>query len=504
LGILKDTFRQLLSTEINNKQELLNLSSFQTKFDGSNHPDVLSKKYQKIDIWNDFYSFFTKYKDISPRISQMMTVSKDDFIQYYSFLSPTVESDDYFELIIRSSWSISSSMTSMLCPLVTSNSESSIENKNNKTDLDCRSILKKILNQNKNKPELNVQLQAIPNSPVSPRQICVNGPNPPANITTVDNENSNQSQLLDLKTLSGIDPGIALIIKKLKHHIASKGPTGYLQVKRLLWSYDEDENDTLNFSEFKKAIRDKRLDLGLLLMEKDIKLVFEFFDKDGNSEIDVNEFMNVVRDPMPTSRLNQVNSVFNQLSQRIGSRNISMEDLMSNYNAQSHPEVIAGRLTADDIFKSFIEEFDIRTRTANDASKSDFIEYYTNISTYISSDQYFTILLCNTWNCSISTQSSGVVEKLRAKTQSSLPDNTKKIISALQQKAVSCYNKKKYREAKDIFVKIRNELAALGFDPSCSSPDYILNEKSIQACEKYLNHNINNNYSRSSEGRNIT
>ena len=57
---------------------------------------------------------------------------------------------------------------------------------------------------------------------------------------------------------------------------------------------DDDDSQTITLQEFKKAIRDFKIDLN----ETEIRQVFQTFDRDGSGEIDYDEFVRGVRGPM--------------------------------------------------------------------------------------------------------------------------------------------------------------------------------------------------------------
>jgi calcyphosin len=57
---------------------------------------------------------------------------------------------------------------------------------------------------------------------------------------------------------------------------------------------DDNNSGTIDMSEFKKAVKDFRLELN----EQEIQQVFSAFDRDGSGEIDYDEFVRGVRGPM--------------------------------------------------------------------------------------------------------------------------------------------------------------------------------------------------------------
>jgi calcyphosin len=67
-----------------------------------------------------------------------------------------------------------------------------------------------------------------------------------------------------------------------------------------------------------------------------------------------------------------------------------------SYDASNHPEVVAGRMPAERALKEFLETFDV---SEGGITEKALVDYYTSIGSSIQSDQYFELLVRNTWNC---------------------------------------------------------------------------------------------------------
>jgi len=80
-------------------------------------------------------------------------------------------------------------------------------------------------------------------------------------------------------------------------------------------------------------------------------------------------------------------------------------DIRSCYNAKKHPDVLAGKRTEDEILLEFLDTFEAAFAQKNSGSTRDgkvspdeFLEYYQNISASIDNDDYFEVMMTNTWN----------------------------------------------------------------------------------------------------------
>ena len=80
---------------------ILDLSDVISIYDVSKHPDFLSKKKSKEKIIQEFLNNFVVNG------SQDGFITKEMFQDYYENISASIDSDEYFELMIRNAWHIS-------------------------------------------------------------------------------------------------------------------------------------------------------------------------------------------------------------------------------------------------------------------------------------------------------------------------------------------------------------------------------------------------------------
>ena len=70
-------------------------------YDASKHPDVIAGKKTPDEVYHEFLETF----DVGGVKDGMVTVQ--EFLNYYTNLSVSIDNDDYFELMIRNAWHIS-------------------------------------------------------------------------------------------------------------------------------------------------------------------------------------------------------------------------------------------------------------------------------------------------------------------------------------------------------------------------------------------------------------
>lgn len=87
-----------------------------------------------------------------------------------------------------------------------------------------------------------------------------------------------------------------------------------------------------------------------------------------------------------------------------GSGIIDIDDIRQRYNAKMHPDVKSGKKTEDEILYEFIDTFEAHhTENKEDArdgrvTGSEWLEYYNHVSMSIDRDDYFELMMNQTWN----------------------------------------------------------------------------------------------------------
>jgi len=139
--------------------------------------------------------------------------------------------------------------------------------------------------------------------------------------------------------------------------------------------------------------------MSLGLEESELRMLFEHFDADCSGGIDLDEFVFGVRDPLSERRLNLVYQAFAKLDSD-GSGVVTAEDISRLYDASKHPEVIAGRLTPQEVLRDFLDNFDVGGIVDGMVTREEFTNYYTNIGASIDNEDYFELMIRNAWHIS--------------------------------------------------------------------------------------------------------
>ena len=194
------------------------------------------------------------------------------------------------------------------------------------------------------------------------------------------------------------------ILNFIREKLCQRGVQGICSIARNFRIVDENNSQTVDFNEFKKAC--KTFNFGL--DDNQMRIAFVAFDRDNTGEIDYDEFVRSVRGEMNEYRQKLVKQAFDILDINKNGE-ISFEEIKNKYNAKNHPEVISGKKTEDEKLKEFLDTFQdtynylCGTETDNIITIEEFNEYYENVSMVIDDDAYFELLLNNTWNMGLNT-----------------------------------------------------------------------------------------------------
>ena len=190
-----------------------------------------------------------------------------------------------------------------------------------------------------------------------------------------------------------------ILIERFKKELQDRGGRGLIGLRRQFKIFDTNSNGVLEFFEFKKAIED----YDIQLHPKDVENLFKTFDINGDGVIQYDEFLKAFIGQLPRVRYELVLKAFKKLD-LYNENQVSLQDIFATFDASRHPDVLTGKISAEDANTDFQETFTMHHNTIHDyspdtpVSVDEFLEFYAYMSTMVDTDHVFDQLLTGPWN----------------------------------------------------------------------------------------------------------
>ncbi|GMH90085.1 hypothetical protein TL16_g11660 [Triparma laevis f. inornata] len=416
-------------------------------YNADKHPDVISGKKTADEVLREFLDTF----DVGGVKDGKVT--RKEFENYYTNLASNIDNEDYFELMIRNAWHIaggegaSASSANKRVLVTLANGKQEVVEIENDLGLDLipeeggkrqAEIMRRLRQQgihvmgidakgsvddaqrggkkiNKNNPTFtsSISLSGVGEAPGKNR---VGKPTPKGarkgNVAAdhVDIHHSDlksslgfvakkkkaaaPAQHMSLAQVAGTG-NVTHIIERLKKQLASRGARGIIGLGRKFKIMDDSGNGALSPEEFKKAMAECALDLS----ESEVMSLFKYFDKDGSGDIGFEEFLGGVRGAMNPRRMTFVHQAFDIIDAD-GNGFVEPSDIVEAYNAKKHPDVQSGKKTEEEVLREFLDTFDVGGEKDGCVTKTEFENYYKNVSASVDNDDYFELMMRNAWHIS--------------------------------------------------------------------------------------------------------
>ena len=380
-------------------------------YDASKHPDVLSGRKSAQDVKYEFLDTF----DVGGVHDGKVTLG--EFVNYYTNLGANIDNDDYFELMIRNAWHISggegAAANSANRRVLVTRADGSEYVEEIQNDLGLRAddkagMMERLRAQGVNNassisifdgfddPQTGVRLPSKRFSHSHMKTTAPSGTLPgtvPADLKVAQvRPNGKKDSSTFLKSAN---VGVRVLIDKFKAELSNRGAHGFIGLQRKFRIMDDDGSKSLTMAEFKKGMKEMNINM----TDSELRVLFDHFDIDRSASIDFEEFIQGVRNPLSPRRLNLVKLAFARLD-RNASGIVDAEEIASKYDASRHPDVIAGRLTPQQVLTTFLDTFDVGGVHDGKVTLEEFINYYSNIGASIDNDDYFELMIRNAWHIS--------------------------------------------------------------------------------------------------------
>ena len=295
-------------------------------------------------------------------------ITERSLIDYYSSIGSSIESDQYFELLVRNSWNFK---------------EHSSEEK------EVSAVPVRKVRNGKNKEPSSIPIAAGIKLGVTV------GMNHSAQLGWLGNDSSSQFEGYGdriKQTMRVPNSGENMIISNLRCELGQRSPvSGYIALQRTFRAMD-DGTKLIPLPDFVRVV--KELQLGLTAAE--CRVIFDLFDVNHRGLMDCNAFIDGIRPRLSQDRMQLVDTAFRCLD-KDGSGAIEASQIIAAYDPTGHPDVFLGIKTPDAVMRDLVTTFDVGGTVPGKVTKKEFMDYYANIGATVNNEDYFELMLIHAW-----------------------------------------------------------------------------------------------------------
>mmetsp|Transcript_2769 Transcript_2769/g.4144 ORF Transcript_2769/g.4144 Transcript_2769/m.4144 type:complete len:520 (+) Transcript_2769:67-1626(+) len=215
-----------------------------------------------------------------------------------------------------------------------------------------------------------------------------------SNMSTGTRSDSYQMGSMDITRDDANSEIVEPMMETLREALKKRGNTGICELARRFRISDVDGSGTLNKEEVGKIFSSLKVGVDPMNLDE----VLDYFDKNSDGYVSYNEFLVGIRGPINDRRLKLVLAAFG-LMDKDKNGVLDARDLRTRYDVSRHPGVLNGNLSKDQAMAEFLSTFDIQDKNGK-VTPMEWIEYYTNVSASIDMDDYFELMMRNTWRMS--------------------------------------------------------------------------------------------------------
>jgi len=180
-----------------------------------------------------------------------------------------------------------------------------------------------------------------------------------------------------------------LVVDRVRKALVDRGGTQGIHafISRLRRGHD-DVSSKVTVHELEAVLND----IGVNMSRKDLVVLLAAIDMGDDGGVTLDEFVMAIRGPTSSRRCKLIDAAFTFLD-RAGRGVVKMDEVVERFSTSHHPDAVGGRVSSLSAASNFRAQFGDK----DTLSRTDFMEYYQNVSAAVSSDDYFEFLIRGAW-----------------------------------------------------------------------------------------------------------
>ena len=416
-----------------NKTGYLPILFLKKVYNAKYHPDCFLRKKPENEVIDEFMFTFEVFCYLKG-LANDQEISYKDFVEYYTPISASIESDNYFDDILLGSWNIEDEKLAQNISndikITNNNKMNNISNNTNNNINNMNSPNKRIETNNNNNIKIeqrnSFQITQSPNGNISSPRIIPNPNqniissekklgkiryNPITNEFTMDsnykginrnyNKKNNYFENNFNMNINSMNISDIPSINKLKSLLAMRGMKSIFIIQRMLYMYDKNQSGEIPFNKLCDIFEIYNINI----TKEEIFEFFEMIDVEHKGFIKYNDLILILINDINTNRRIFIQNLFDKL--RKGKEFVILNDIKKFFNPDSHPDVIEKIKGRDEIAFDFFDslevfrEYNINLKNENIIngimSYQDFENYFKEISLSINDDKLFEYIINYCW-----------------------------------------------------------------------------------------------------------
>ena len=183
----------------------------------------------------------------------------------------------------------------------------------------------------------------------------------------------------------------AAVLEKVKASLNARGVRTIRGMGRSFRIMDDNGDRKIDKQEFYWGLKD----LGAEVTMRESQILLEQLDLNRDGVVSYDEFLYGIRGAPNDTRQAIIDQCFDKFDAD-GNGTITSADLRVVYDCNSHPKVISGEMTPEEVFVQFLASFGDRNGDGV-ITRTEWNDYYAAVSANIDNDAHFVALMRKAW-----------------------------------------------------------------------------------------------------------